>query len=136
MASRISRRTFMRLVGAGIVVGSGIDALQLVGSSRVYARVRIETRAHEEERDVDGGDSVFAMPFNASHIAVHWEGNHDALVQVAFDTAGFGPAFTVLHDEVGEHKNDGRTYGAVMSAGSANAVRIITDRPLPRLRVL
>jgi hypothetical protein len=136
MASRISRRTFMRLVGAGIVVGSGIDALQLGGSSRVYARVRIETRAHEQERDVEG-DSVFAMPFKASHIAVHWEGNHDALVQVAIDTgAGFGAAFTVLHDEVGEHKNDGRTYGAVMSAGSANAVRIITDRPLPRLRVL
>lgn len=48
----------------------------------------------------------------------------------------FGPASTVLHDEVGEHKNDGRTYGAVMRLGGASAVRIITDRPLTRLRVL
>src|ERR1700730_1460618 len=136
MSSRISRRTFMRLMGAGIVVGSGIDALHLVGSTRVYASVRIKTRAHEEERSVDG-HSVFAVPFSASHVAVHWEGNHAALVQVAFDSgAGVGVASTVLHDEVGEHKSDGRTYGAVMSAAGARAVRIIADRPLPRLRVL
>jgi hypothetical protein len=136
MTSRISRRAFIRLIGAGIVVGSAIDALHLVDSTTVYARVRIKTRAHEEERDVEG-ESVFALPFNASHVAVHWEGNHDALVQVAFDSgAGFGAASAVLHDEVGEHKNDGRTYGAVMSAGTARAVRIIADRPLPRLRVL
>jgi cell division septation protein DedD len=110
--------------------------LHLVGSTTAFARVRIKTNAHEEERDVEG-ESVFALPFNASHVAVHWQGNHDALVQVAFDTgAGFGVASTVLHDEVGEHKNDGRTYGAVMAAGTARAVRVITDRPLPRLRVL
>ena len=126
----------MRLMGAGIVVGTGIDALQLLGPTHVFARVRIKTRAHEEERDVDG-DAVFALPFNASHVAVHWTGHHDALVKVAFDAgAGFGAASTVLHDEVGEHKNDGRTYGAVMLAGAANAVRVITDRPLAQLRVL
>ena len=126
----------MRLIGAGVVVGSGIDALQLVGPTRVYARVRIKTRAHEEERNVDS-DSVFTLPFTASHVAVHWEGHHDALVRVAFDAgAGFAAASTVLHDEVGEQKNDGRTYGAVMIAGGASAVRVVTDRPLPRLRVL
>src|SRR5207245_2864733 len=126
----------MRLIGAGIVVGSGIDALQLVGPTRVYAKVRIKTRAHEEERNVDS-DSVFTLPFIASHVAVHWEGHHDALVRVAFDAgAGFAAASTVLHDEVGEQKNDGRTYGAVMIAGGASAVRIVTDRPLPGLRVL
>src|SRR5438094_4067087 len=136
VTSRISRRTFMRLIGAGVVVGSGIDALQLVGPTRVYARVRIKTRAHEEERNVDS-DSVFTLPFTASHVAVHWEGHHDALVRVAFDAgAGFAAASTVLHDEVGEQKNDGRTYGAVMIAGGASAVRVVTDRPLPRLRVL
>jgi len=126
----------MRLLGAGVVVGSGIDALQLLGSTSVYARVTIKTKAHEEERNVDS-DSVFALPFNASHVAVHWEGNHDALVQVAFDAgAGFGAVSTVLHDEVGENKKDGRTYGAVMHAGGAGAVRVLTDRPLARLRVL
>jgi len=132
----MSRRTFMRMLGAGIVAGSALDALQLFGSPRVYATVRIKTRAHEEERDVDN-DSIFALPFKASHIAVHWKGNHDALVQVAFDVgAGFGAVSRVLHDEVGEHKNDGRTYGAVMLAGGAGAVRIVTDRPLIGLRVL
>src|SRR2546430_14775082 len=116
MTSPMSRRTFMRMLGAGIVAGSALDALQLFGSPRVYASVRIKTRAHEEERDVDH-DSIFALPLKASHIAVHWKGNHDALVQVAFDVgAGFGAVSSVLHDEVGEHKNDGRTYGAVMLA--------------------
>lgn len=136
MTSRISRRTFMRLLGAGVVVGSGVGALHLVGPTTVYARVQIKTRAHEEERNVDR-DSIFTVPFKASHVAVHWEGHHDALVKVAFDAgAGFGAASLVLHDEVGEHKNDGRTYGAVIPVGSASAVRVITDRPLPRLRVL
>jgi hypothetical protein len=126
----------MRLIGAGIVAGSALDALRLFGSTRVYARIRIKTNAHEEERDVDG-DSIFTLPFMASHVAVHWNGHHDALVQVAFDTgAGFGAAAAVLHDEVGELKNNGRTYGAVMHAGGAGAVRIVTDRPLQGLRVL
>src|SRR5712691_7880300 len=91
---------------------------------------------HMRKRNVDS-DSVFTLPFIASHVAVHWEGHHDALVKVAFDAgAGFAAASTVLHDEVGEQKNDGRTYGAVMLAGGASAVRVVTDRSLPRLRVL
>src|SRR5256885_17232937 len=124
MTPRISRRTFMRLMGAGIVVGTGIDALQLLGPT--HARVRIKTKAHEEERDVDG-DAVFALPFNASHVAVHWSEHHDALVKVAFDAgAGFGAASAVLLDEVGGHKTDCRTLGAVLFADAAKAVRAMT----------
>src|SRR5438477_13027835 len=98
MTSPMSRRTFMRMLGAAIVAGSALDALQLFGTPRVYATVRIKTRAHEEERDVDN-DSIFASPFKASHIAVHWQDNHDALVHAAFEVgAGLGAVSSVLHE--------------------------------------
>src|SRR5437879_13702375 len=103
MNSPMSRRTFMRMLGAGIVAGSALDALQLFGSPRVYASVRIKTRAHEEERDVDN-DSIFALPFKASHIAVHWKGNHDALAPVEFDVrGGCGAASSALHEQGRQH---------------------------------
>lgn len=136
MGRRITRRTFLRLAGAGIVIGSGLDALQLLGAQRVYARVRIKTNASEQERDVNG-QTTFTLPFNASHVAVHWQGEHDAVVQVAFGVgSGFGAARQVLHDEVGENKNNGRTYGAVMTTGGATAVLVNADRPLSQFRVL
>ena len=119
-----------------MVAGSALDALQLWSPREVYATVEIKTDGHEQEQDVDSL-SVYQLPFRASHVALHWDGNHDALIQVAFDTgSGFGPLMPVRHDEVGEQKNDGRTYGAVMLALGAVAVRVVTDRPVKRARVL
>ena len=136
MKHRITRRTFFRWLGAGVVAVSSFDALQLLTARKVYATVEVETRAHEEEQNVDN-ERVFQLPFNASHVALHWDHAHDALIHVAFETgSGFGAMVAVRHDEVGEQKNDGRTYGAVMLASGATAVRVVTDRPVSRLRVL
>ena len=97
----------------------------------------IPTTAAEVARAVQG-QHTFGLPLSASHVAVHWPGQHDARVAVAFSADGvtFGAPATVAHDEVGEQRGNGETYGAVMVAGGATAVRVTTDRPLSRVSVL
>jgi hypothetical protein len=84
------------------------------------------------------GEHIFALPMHATHVAVHWPGRPDAEVEIAFSADGetFGPDEEVEIDEVGEALRNGRTYGTVMAAGGATAVRITSDRPLPQVSVL
>jgi hypothetical protein len=84
------------------------------------------------------GESVYVLPFAASHAALYWVGEHDASVTASFSSDGitFGPPRAVVHDEVGERRGDGRTYGAVMVTGGAIAVRVTSDRPLHPIRFL
>lgn len=134
---RISRRTFVRGLGAGIALGSLLGGMGLTRTTRVYARVTIKSRTHEQEQSVQG-ESMYALPFFASHAAIYWTGEHDATVRVSFSSDGikFGPEQAVVHDEVGENKHDGRTYGAVMFAGGAIAARVTSDRHRHAIRLL
>lgn len=101
------------------------------------AGAAVPTVAREVSRAVDR-QATIALPLPASHVALHWPGNHDASVTAAFSTDGttFGAAVPVAHDEIGEQRNNGETYGAVMVAAGATHVRVTSDRLLPRLSVL
>jgi len=81
---------------------------------------------------------TFRLPAPATHVALHWRGQRQARVRVAFSVDGvaFGPTRPVELDEVGERARDSETYGAVMVATGARAVRVWTSRPLTRLTVL
>lgn len=111
-------------------------AVVLVGG-RVEARVVVKTKAAEVSRPVNGS-AVMRLPFAADHIAVHWGGNPEAAVTVAVGTneTTFGPEIDVERDEVGEHRGNGETYGAVLPAGGATTVRVSSDRPIARVTVL
>ncbi|HUG31166.1 MAG TPA: fibronectin type III domain-containing protein [Candidatus Limnocylindria bacterium] len=83
-------------------------------------------------------ERVVALPIEASHVALHWRGQHEAAVTVAFSADGvaFGPAGQVEHDEVGEQRGNGETYGSVIHAAGTRFVRLTSDRPIGRLTVL
>ncbi len=81
---------------------------------------------------------VFRLPRSATHVAVHWKGTSDAVVRLAFSRDGnrFRPARRVALDEAGEGRTGNETYGAIMLARGARAVRVTTNRPLRRLSLL
>ena len=81
---------------------------------------------------------VFRLPRSATHVAVHWKGTSDAVVRLAFSRDGnrFGPERRVALDEAGEGRTGNETYGAIMLARGARAVRVTTNRPLRRLSLL
>jgi len=81
---------------------------------------------------------VFRLPRSATHVAVHWKGASDAVVRLAFGRDGnrFRPARRVALDEAGEGRTGNETYGAIMLARGARAVRVTTNRPLRRLSLL
>ena len=83
-------------------------------------------------------EQTFELPFAASHIAVHWPGQPNAQLQVAFsrDGGAFTQRVLVVHDDVGEQLRNGETYGSVMLASGATSVRVTSDRPIPRVSVL
>ncbi len=111
-------------------------AVVIVGG-RVEAQVVVKTRAGEVSRPVDGS-AVLQLPFAAEHLAVHWAGNPEAQVKVALSTDGttFGSDLDVALDEVGEHRGNGETYGAIQPAERAVAVRVSADRPIGRVTAL
>jgi N-acetylmuramoyl-L-alanine amidase len=71
-----------------------------------------------------------------THLAVHWRGHRTAFVQVAMSRDGrhFGRRRAVALDDAARPSRE--TWGAVMTAYGVRAVRVYTDRPLPRLTVL
>jgi uncharacterized protein with LGFP repeats len=97
----------------------------------------VKTRANDQSQQVDG-KAVYHLPFSATHAAVYWEGEHDAVVSAAFsaDRISFGAPQAIIHDEAGSQKRDGRTYGSVMHAAGATAVLITADRKLKKVNVL
>jgi uncharacterized protein with LGFP repeats len=118
------------LVGAALL----ICALPVVPAA---AKGPVKVIAREVRTSVER-ERVIELPIDASHVALHWRGQHDAAVRVAFgaDRTSFGAARVVLLDEVGEARGNGETYGALQVADGARFVRVSSDRPLPRLTVL
>ncbi|MGH9226010.1 MAG: N-acetylmuramoyl-L-alanine amidase [Acidimicrobiales bacterium] len=127
-----------RVIGFLIAATVATGAMPFVGSTVVQARVVIKTRAAEVHATVVN-EAALALPFAADHVAVHWDGNPQASVSIALSADGgatYGPASDVGRDEVGEHRGDGETYGAILPARGATSARIASDRPVGRLTVL
>lgn len=74
----------------------------------------------------------------AHDVAVHWRGSPGAEVTVRLGHPGgpLGAAVDAGRDEVGEHRGDGRTYGALIPAGGATTAVVTSDRPLRSVTVL
>ncbi|HEV2760989.1 MAG TPA: N-acetylmuramoyl-L-alanine amidase [Acidimicrobiales bacterium] len=130
-------RRLRRAIAAGPIgalIGVG---LAVVPTSTVQATVVHHTKAAEVAGPLDGAE-VRALPFETRHAALYWEGNPGAEVTVAFGVDGmrFGPSVTVEHDEVGMQRQNGQTYGALLSAGGATTARVTSDRPLGRLTIV
>ena len=126
--------TFRHLVAA---FTTAVLVTSLAPAAPTRADEPVETQALELTATVDGSrDFPLSMP--ASHVAVHWPGAPDARLTVAFSTDGatFGADEPVEIDEVGAGRGDGRTYGALMLADGAHAVRVTSDRPLAGVELL
>jgi N-acetylmuramoyl-L-alanine amidase-like protein/fibronectin type III domain protein len=97
----------------------------------------VATRSERVVRSVTAATTV-ALIRPATSVATYWRGNSDARVTVAFSSDGvhFGAPHSAGRDEMGEQRKNGTTYGALLSAPGAVAVRVNTDRPLARLTVL
>ena len=128
--TRIARRFATAVLGASLMTS-------LAPAAPTRAEGPVETQAVEMAASVDGS-RTFALSMPASHVAVHWPGAPDAEVSVALSVDGvtFGPDVAVELDEVGRERGDGHTYGTLMVADGATAVRLTSDRPLPAAELL
>ena len=125
-----SQRALLAFVAAALVLGA-LPGLPVSASGPIRVQAREVSVALQRQRVVE-------LPIQASHVAVHWRGQHDAALTVAFSTDGvaFGAPGAVEHDEVGEQRGNGETYGAVIHAAGARFVQVTSDRPIARLTVL
>jgi hypothetical protein len=78
---------------------------------------------------------TFEAPLVPTHVAVYWRGKPEARVRIAFSRSGgdLGRLRRVQHEDGSAGRT---TWGTVMVARGARAVRVYTDRPLRRLTVL
>jgi hypothetical protein len=134
----VAVKVFVRIV-ARLAVVVLVSALLVVSSRDVVVASEIVVPKWAEE--VGGPverETVFALPFAAEHVALHWPGHHDAAVSVALSWDGqtFEAPVPVLRDEVGEHHPNGETYGALIAAGGATHLRVSSDRSMGRVTVL
>ncbi len=128
-----------RRAGVSLLVAIHIAVLALVAApfAPVETGGPIPVTAGDVRISVDG-EEIVALPFAASHVALHWPGVPDALVTVAFSQDGqnFGAATEVDHDEVGDRAGSTETYGNVLVAHGARFVRVTSDRPLADVTVV
>ena len=128
------RRLLLILVFAVGLTGPIVAAEQSADASVTR---RVATRSERFVRSVTAAAAIaFTRP--ATSVATYWRGNADARVTLAFSSDGvhFGTPQSAGRDEMGEQRKNGTTYGALLSAPGAVAVRVSTDRPLARLTVL
>jgi N-acetylmuramoyl-L-alanine amidase/S-layer homology domain/Rhamnogalacturonan I lyases beta-sheet domain len=95
-----------------------------------------ETRAQTATIGItDVATVAFEQP--AEHVAAYWQGAENAYVTLAFSTDGvhFGDPVDAGRDDA-EKDPTGMTYGAVLVADGAIAVRVTTDTPLAQLNVI
>jgi hypothetical protein len=84
------------------------------------------------------GTKTFELARRATHVAVYWRGNSHAAVTVAFSRDGhtFGKPRPVQLDDAGGAGQGGMTFGSIMLARGAIAVKVHSNRALARLTVL
>jgi hypothetical protein len=85
-----------------------------------------------------GHERTFHLSRPATHVALHWADHRDARVNAAFARAStrFGAWHRVRLDETGMDRPGDQTYGAIMVARNATAVRVRSDVPLRHMHVL
>ena len=83
-------------------------------------------------------ERVVRLQRPASQVTAYWRGMAHAQVSVALSSDGshYGPSQPVGRDEMGLERADGTTYGALVAADGAVAVRVTTDRPIASLHLL
>ena len=117
----------------------GLTGPSVVAGHSAEASVprRVATRSEQVVRSVTATATV-ALAQPATSVATYWQGNAAAQVTLAFSSDGvnFGTPRSAGRDEMGEQRKNGTTYGALLSAPGAVAVRVSTDRPLARMTVL
>jgi hypothetical protein len=130
----VLRRLLLILVFAVGLTGPGLVAEQ---SAEASVPRHVATRSERVVRSVAAVATV-ALTQPATSVATYWRGNAGAHVTLAFSSDGvhFGTPLSAGRDEIGEQRKNGTTYGALLSAPGAVAVRVTTDRPLARLTVL
>jgi N-acetylmuramoyl-L-alanine amidase/Fibronectin type III domain len=130
----VLRRLLLILVFAVGLTGSSVVAEQSADASVTR---HVATRSERVVRSVTAVGTV-ALSRPATNVATYWKGNADARVTLAFSSDGvhFGTPQSAGRDEMGEQRKNGTTYGALLSASGAVAVRVTTDRPLARMTVL
>jgi hypothetical protein len=131
VASPLPARSRAALTAALAVV------VLLAGVPSVASAVPAQTAARESSSAIARA-KTFRAPGTVSHFAVHWRGHREARVRVALSRDGrhFGARHRVELDEVAEGTQRRETYGAVMPARRARAVRVYTNRRLGRATVL
>ena len=128
----------MRRLTLAALLGLLLSGLMVLAPASSGSTQRVvPVRAAEATVAVDRARTV-ALEHPAQHVALYWRGNPHARVTVAFspDGSSFGRPVDAGRDEAGEQRRDGTTYGAVLDAADAVAVRVHSDRPLARLTVL
>lgn len=126
----LTLRLFLALVAASLVVAL-LPALPAQAGGPVKVVAREVATSVERQRLVE-------LPIFASHVALHWRGQEEAELTVAFSVDGreFGAPLAVEHDEAGGHSTNGRTYGGVLWTGGARFARVVADRPIGQLSVV
>jgi N-acetylmuramoyl-L-alanine amidase len=116
---------------------AALSLAALAGTPTAAGAAPAQTAARESEGAVARAKTFRALG-PVSHFAVHWRGHREARVRVAVSRDGrhFGARRRVMLDEVAESAPGRETYGALMPARRARAVRVYTDRPLRRATVL
>ncbi|NJD30095.1 MAG: hypothetical protein FIA92_17645, partial [Chloroflexi bacterium] len=129
------RRSLTMILGTSLVLASLLSAM-VPAIATLAAPRPIKVVSHEATVSITHR-RIVPLPFDASHVTVHWSHAHDAQVSVAFGERpnAFGEDLPVGHSESSDHDGD-ETFGAVLWTGGARFVRVTTDRPIGRLTVV
>ena len=131
---------FRRSLLVALASGLAAPVTLALPTSATTTTVSVQTVAHEvrSPRLAARAPETLRLASPAHDVALHWSGGPNARVMVRLSTDGrhFAGPVDAGRDEVGEHLTDGRTYGALVPARGAVAVRITSDRPLRDVTVV
>ena len=107
-----------------------------VGSSAVFA-AGVPTTGVVQAAVALRAAHTFRLAPGTTHVALHWRSRPGVRVRYALSRDGvhFGRFRVVLMDETGEGRR-GETFGALVVAAGARAVRVQSSRSLARLTLL
>jgi hypothetical protein len=143
MGSRVPRRALAIVATACLLTGLAFVAGPAVAT---LARGPVNTVAKEVHAAVGVGHATdVELPISASHVVLHWKGNPHAQVTVALraGNGSWGDAQPVDIDDDGPDAGStppsamaDETFGQVIVADGATAIRVAADRPIANLTVV